>query len=1449
MLLSMWEFHRISGLTQDVIRNCISGGEAEHDLSHLFDRAVAHGITAVSKIDEVPDSYRTLIENKYKSKRDVLRYAYRMLFNQFCDGLSDEVVFFELLNVACVQGNKHRKDKELVDAINAQLLRQYKSDKALNEWLTNDTTNKLNTDSSPLQELPKDIRLAARDWFDCKKTSGRYKGYFSSTGETEITEIQNKLMTEKGDELSLYDILFNLNLFPKNNHSVNLCGIGGSGKTHQILNCINEIFLKNNPVIPFYIPINAVRNTANNSIITYLSSEIKLGSIEEVKAILKNGGANILITCDGFNEITSDELRKIIANDLCQIRQEYKTRILISSRRDHTALFNSLNYGEDQVFVKAEVKALTEKQINDFFKKVNCPARYKKIAPATRKLLLTPQGCVMYADLVESDPHKIMQITSLGDLLHDYIRRILPAESDLARIDEYLKEIAYYMVLNGKFHIYQGELKELIGVERLLWLTENNKVETVFAKEDDGFIFCHQHFRDYYCAIAFAEKIKEITAENISQVFIDLFSRDKNNITTNDEILELTSAFIPDNGRSIQSKIDILRENKEKIQAPFHDNYDFPLRVLIRIYAFSHDNNIAKLNLMNLNLKEVNLSGYKLYNSSNESVILNDASISLNTFLKPGLMTASSTICKYQLENKLYIAAFAATTAMIIDVFENQFEIVRNLPNWGWVNVAYPTLYNGKLAIFLGHRNGDIGVFYPDMIKSKPKQLFIRTGSGKLVPKGNGEIESLEIVNWCGTEYIVFCNSTGDVFYRELYPVKSNECTKIPLCNEKYPLTKIKKAFDDRDWDITCHLTYRKDNNTIIIAFGSMVFCLDGNNGSIKLSPVKIKWNGMNPRLILDVCATNHYLFINVGDAISVLKFLPTGIEIIRELIADYEGSFDFYINSRAERLSASGKYTQDKIDRIKAHEISCSQRIEVKSSAFRFKYFSLAPSDYYPNEDVVLVSLEANKGCEDAYDILPNFYEIHISLSERDKVSIKEQNNEQKLASHSGVYYKQNATVFVATTSDDRSVDMFPTNNEELVNHHIEGAYYGVRDLRFINNNAILCALYDGSVILISKPISYLDDPDSVQDDLELEDEFGYESFEESDKQASDLISSSVVTEGWRVTGVIRVHDDWVWKALPVHWGVSGHMYAISCSYDKTVKRVDFSDESLRSKVMLHGTERILDLYVSCKQHSSPIIWGLSEHYIYNTSSKEGKEGYLAEDGRIYRCFTESEQANQQDNVPIIFYTDNHGSYIGKFTNKPQMLNIIKYSNDENIFIRKMEYKVLSGVKYLILVGAKKGQSYIAIYKHKSEDDYELTTDLVINEENTKEKTTGANAFAVLEVDDTVYFLIANKNNLISLCTFCDNKLDFKSNMSVDAQPLCLDAKENIIFAGLLDGSIVSFSIEVEKNELKKEPVPTIKTHANLYSTPDVNLHNCRYDDEITKKAFMSELSSYFTL
>lgn len=1250
-----------------------------------------------------------------------------------------------------------------------------------------------------------DVTKIAESWFERKNASGRYKGYIP-TEKSNIVNIKNHLLTDDGrDDMTLYDILFNFD--DVNAHSVNLCGVGGSGKTHQIFGCIDKLFhATDNNTIPIYIPLNEVHSNDTNCLISYLSDTVKIGGAEEVCKILKENGKNLLLACDGFNEIASDAIRNEMARAICEIRQLYKTRILISSRIDHTALFNSLNYGESQEFIKAKVQPLEEKQIDAYFRAVKCKARYRNVAPKTRELLETPQGCVMYADLVGCDSKKVY--TSLGKLIQDYIKRILQNNSDLTRIDDILKGVAYFMVKNGgRFRISSNRLHEVLGDNDYYWLVaHSNEVETVFSESDKVYQFTHQNFRDFYCSLSFSEQIYEIDAEHISDCFIELFSR--NNVNTNDEILELAASFI--SGEVIQDKINILKSNKEKLPVPFKNNYDLPLQILIKLYAFSNDNNIATLDLSGLDLREVSLSGYKLYNAEHKGTLLEKCNACLSTFLKPGLLTASSTICKYESNGKLFIAAFARSTVMIIDIQDNQYEVIRNFtPDCGWVNVAYPKAYKGELAIFLAHRNGDISIFYPERKEKNQKKLFIRTKTGDLVSKGHGEIESLEFVIWNDVEYIVACNSTGELFYREF--LSEGKCDEIKLFSDK-EVEALKEKFDKRDWDITCHLSYRRDNNTILVAFGNKIFCLDGNSGSVKLTPLKVKWHGLNPNLILDICAAGQHLFINEGNLISVLKFIGNGAEKACELIVDYKGSMERFINNRAEYLRSFGKYDDEKIERIKDNEAKISRPIETDTIDFRFKYFSLSHSEYYPSEDVVLIGVESVKGRPDVYANLFSFIEIHAksNYDGTDTVYYRPHKTEHRLATHSGVYYKVNGIVYVATTSDDRSVDL-STFNEEIPTTHIEGSYDGVRDIRFIDDNNLIAALYDGSVIRISKAKS--DMIITIDDDLELDDD----DFDIAGEEANPTVDTTTV-ENWIVTGVIKCYDDWVWKIIP-----DGNC-VVSCSYDQTVKKSDFSKESDEPLVLINGKEKILDFYASQGGY-----WALSEHHIYQTKNSES----FSYNNYTLRCFVQSEE-EKVDNVPLVFLTDEHGKgRIKKFTNNDMQPIKIKL---DGAFIRKMCYKNIGKKRCLVLIGTKQGVSFIAMYSLKSKDTYVLVADCLIPD------TKGANSFAVVNREDTIYVLIANKDDSISICTYENDKITTQDKIAVDGQPLCIDvSNNNMIVVGLLDGQIIEMFID--NNKFKTRPL--IKTHANLYSTPDVDLSRCLFEDESQK----SQLKGYFTL
>lgn len=362
--------------------------------------------------------------------KERLHYLYRYLYNESTANKSDSDILYKIFITALNAPQEKQETPSEIDYDEFWSNQNFSSDEALKEFLANlhTTPSDILTPNISTSKEPKEI---AEAWFKAKRSTGRYNGYFETRHGSPIHNLRNKLAIDEMGEYSLLDILFPQGKDHKN--SVNLLGCGGSGKSYQIFHCIDDIFsgkttddelnelditqiVKN--IIPIYIPLNSLKDDNENCIVSFLVKEVwqMQSTFEDIVKILHNNAENVLIFADGLNEITNPNMRKKIAKDICDLRQLHRTRFLVSSRIDHTDIFNSLNYGSDQIFTKAKVLDLSQKQIDTYFSDVHCVARYKDVPVNTRKLLKTPQGCVMFADYVGSHTGRIKKIESLGQL-------------------------------------------------------------------------------------------------------------------------------------------------------------------------------------------------------------------------------------------------------------------------------------------------------------------------------------------------------------------------------------------------------------------------------------------------------------------------------------------------------------------------------------------------------------------------------------------------------------------------------------------------------------------------------------------------------------------------------------------------------------------------------------------------------------------------------------------------------------------------------------------------------------------------------------------------------------------------------------------------------------------------------------------------------------------------
>ena len=625
--------------------------------------------------------------------------------------------------------------------------------------------------------LSHDGRKLAHKLFSKIKSRGRFRGYDQTQTEKRlIVEIKDTIVSS-GKEITLEEIVFPVNESAFT-HSVSLCGRGGSGKTHQFITLIDGILngiaaesgnnqlervQKYPNIIPFYLELNKVLESNDNCILNCLSKDMKI-EIQTLESILNIDRENVIIFADGMNEVTDRVLRKKIFNSICDIREEYHTRIVLSSRDDHSGLFNSCGRGKNQEFVKAEVQNLTEKQINAYFYLLKLHVRYEDVPIATRPLLQTAQGLSMYAEMIQDDSSRTLQFTKLGELLQSYCDRIMVIDRDDQTTDlsfeKTLMLIAYHMVRMGKFLVEAKDLKFIIDDYALNQLKTDKKASLIFTNHSrDSYEFTHHNFRDYYAGFFLSRVIINLSKDNLEGQLNKYLNND--DVTSNLEILSLCSDFL--NLKQIQSAIDLLKT--------YHiENHSFFLSVLIKLYSLANGNDISSLNLDNLDLRSVSLSDYKLYyrdvaRNKTISISLNNAKISEDTFLQNALQTASSTICSYIYNQKEYVTAFSTTNALIYDVKDNLWKCVRNLPNNGWVNCCCVIEMHNQPCVLLGCRNGTLNSFYPS-------DNTVETFCSSIDEKN--EIDSICCVQGINhNSIIIFSDSAGNVFIRSKYAQNS----------------------------------------------------------------------------------------------------------------------------------------------------------------------------------------------------------------------------------------------------------------------------------------------------------------------------------------------------------------------------------------------------------------------------------------------------------------------------------------------------------------------------------------------------------------------------------------------------------------------------------------------------------------------------------------------------
>jgi hypothetical protein len=1151
----------------------------------------------------------TSISISLKGAINSLNYAHfededKIKFKDLVDSTDKDKITNAYLKVLVSKNNNITIEEKLLELIkkafntplNQQFnLKTYSDYKTIvnNFFSLDNITNRENTNAITEKDTLHLGQKLSKLYFEKISNRGRFESYINT--EDKRVTIKNRVKSSSNsNEYELCELVFgNFNDIDRD-CSISLHGVGGTGKTFQLLslyemiikypekNILNvdlrnviPMYLELN-VIPIYLELNDVSTNTDNCILVVLSRSLSI-DLDVLINILNEQGSNVILMLDGYNEVTDGDLREEIAKMICDIRHLYKTRIIITSRIDHSNMFNRINRGESAIFTEAKIQPLSADQINAYFKAIGLHnTYYKRLGKSVKRLIQKAQGLAMYGDLKKKKT--LNRIKNLGTLLSKYTNDILLEDVEDNTFETYLEEIAYHMVFNGWFEIKPSDLKSLIdekhGNNASDSILNNSSIKKLFVKDDStgNFKFTHQNFRDMYCAIHLNELMSDFE-KNIN-------SFTSNNITTNDEILVLCGDLIK-NDRAIQASINKLKDSDPSL------DYSFVLSVLIRIFAFRNGNDIHKLNLGNLNLSKVSLSGYTLYHKNHKKddrtgelrtktfpINLEGATVSENTFEKNGLKRGSSTICKFTKDKTEYVVAFCSTSLIIYNTKTAEWTSIRyNFKDptisFGWINCACH-IENEKIII-LGTETGYITYFsYKDQpyVNTDPNLFLKYPEDCKHVGLKYGcSIQSIVCLNNLKTsEYsLMASNSSGAIFILESDSVKTirnPDENEISLIRDTFML-----SYNENDLSI-CKIA--SNDIYLFYSWGNKIYRKTLSEPFDNF----IEWKSLvysNQRCIFDIYCTDIYLFVNTGKNILIFS-IDTG-----EILDDYSYSK----TNNKENLTV-----QDQIRR----------------------FTKLSKFENYSNKVLIGISAE-----DEDRNTLPNYIILTVEDGEDENGDTKYFTSHyplfginQTMTTFSAISFYHDKHYYIATTSNDRSTQILCVDIEDFKAIRHSGTYDGVRHIELISPNEILLSQYDGSV--------------------------------------SHWKFSNKVSE-WHCMDVYPIHLDWVWKTR-YYVDNDNNEYFFSCSYDGTVKRTNI--KTYVTDILIEDDDKIVDLVLIKSSGTLSYIVAATTHkiilfdYINKQIVKNKEFTDIDEDHKTYSKYTIESMSPALDDTSLVLIAVN---------------------------------------------------------------------------------------------------------------------------------------------------------------------------------------------------------------
>ena len=1381
----------------------VDGAKDNKGTGNLFKLRIM--LTNLLNRDDLPEVGLAVDESK-------LKYMYRRIMGKKTAGISHAQMMLEVL-ISAYQGEQGSTEFEESSFFE---LKDYCSD----------------------EESKLGFRFIAQEYFNQIKGKGRFQHYsidVNEESESYIEDITVTLKTARDEALFFEDVIFPKGINPDEcRSSISLCGKGGIGKSFLILHLIKEIF--DNPgarftnIIPLYIELQKVNNEYGGDVWKALYEELRTYSYsasslteQEFDAYMHSAENKVIVFADGMNEVVGLEKRSAIATSITKIAGRHHCRFCISSRENHVGMFNRLA-GLSGHFEDAKVNKLTETQIKDYLEIHECAAQYTEIPEETRKLLETPQGLAMYVTLVGRDKSKVESFTSLGTLIRAFSDRMLGIEEkkksprfDLS-FEEALEEIAYSWVKDSAF---EGQITE--DQREKLFKNEDIDVNVIFPCKDDEqtedsvYEFSHQNFRDCYCARFIARKIRKIDADHIDDIFDEYFNLAKSNVTDNLEILELVSAFVC-SGRKEYDKqaIDVLREAAHRQEKPLV-NYDYPLSRLIKIFAFRSNNCIARLDLSGLDLREVSLSTYALFDKcTGDTSKIYHTLINSNTFLKTGLDTASSTIAKFTYKDKEYVVAFAATSILVIDVQEAQARVLRNLYSNGWVSCCCSTYKNGLPVIYLGQRNGTVSEFYPHIMfmQDNNSERFVKQRYAKqdINTSNKNAVESIYDVVLGTDEYIVFTTVGGMFCALKKYQTGTDKFIALELNKDIKP-----------DMKAACRMTYASKYNFLIVGYHKEVYAIDCsiNAHDTKPNKILIKKNDLMFDFdadIADIYACGKYLFINLEFKIAVFEIISDTTIILQ---------FKTYIIP-AGKQNAGIQYT--KFSEMPVEKSSACALIGVKTDDNR------SGSDKSTSQHS-----------------LKRFYQLYYSETEdANKLTENIGNDYDGFPTWTGVFYQFAGKTFLASVSDGRTVEVDCEGEEEFPKRIYSGAYNGVHYIDIMNVDfegaTIICGNYDGMVLCIKCNYN-------------------------QDKSHWFVDNVFVLHKDWvwKCVSLDSAHF--------VSCGYDGKLWSVDTNNNtkelllnkEGEKFYDFCFDTDNNDIWIVSEHKLFLVRKKNSRWKKGIVCELANiepYYCFRTITIDSAGSSEEKTDNMPVLFY-NEGKGKQGHIAKV----NYDAESKKYRLETDFIDLAAPDFSEEVeengekktsylFIRHMRFHNFNGIKRLIAVGNIGGAGFILVAKYTGDSEKDAAhMDVVYYQKIGKQ----INDFTVTLNNGEYIIWLAHKDYMVRAFKIVMNSSEFElenigrksdsnnnetCHVKMLDQPMCLRCYNESVLIGLLNGDIVQTTLSISsKADEKNETIiaqKVFRTYADLISCPSVKLRQCICDE---KEELKSQLQGYFTM